>query len=176
MTSAYLASHADGIEDTPAAKALADRHAGWASDMPRNVADLWTFIAGLDHASLMALLAHCAAMTVNAVRLPWEQKPNARATAEKLATATTLDMTAHWTPTGQTYLGRVTKAHILAAVREAVSDEAAERIAGMKKPEMAQAAEQLLAGTGWLPTVLRTTRPAWLDAEPDADAYLQAAE
>lgn len=176
LTSAYLASHADGIEDTPAAKALADRHAGWASDMPRNVADLWTFIAGLDHASLMALLAHCAAMTVNAVRLPWEQKPNARATAEKLATATTLDMTAHWTPTGQTYLGRVTKAHILAAVREAVSDEAAERIAGLKKPEMAQAAEQLLAGTGWLPTVLRTTRPAWLDAEPDADAYLQAAE
>jgi ParB family transcriptional regulator, chromosome partitioning protein len=176
VTSAYLASHADGIEDTPAAKALADRHAGWASDMPCDVADLWAFVAGLDHASLMALLAHCAALTVNAVKVQWEQKPNARATAEKLATATVLDMTAHWTPTGQTYLGRVTKAHILAAVREAVSDEAAERIAGLKKPEMAQAAEQLLAGTGWLPTVLRTTRPAWLDAEPDADAYLQAAE
>ena len=81
--------------------------------------------------------------------------------------------TAHWTPTGQTYLGRVTKAHILAAVREAVSDEAAERIAGLKKPEMAQAAEQLLARTGWLPTVLRTEPPA---AEPEADTYLQAAE
>jgi len=173
LTSAYLASHADGIEDTPAAKALADRHAGWASDMPRDVADLWTFVAGMDHVSLMALLAHCASLTVNAVRVQWEQKPNARATAEKLASAVTLDMTAHWTPTGQTYLGRVTKAHILAALREAVSDEAAERIAGLKKPEMAQAAEQLLAGTGWLPTVLRTARPA---AEPEADAYLQAAE
>ncbi|HVI53180.1 MAG TPA: ParB/Srx family N-terminal domain-containing protein [Candidatus Sulfotelmatobacter sp.] len=173
LTSAYLASHADGIEDTPAAKALADRHAGWASDMPRDVADLWSFVAGLDHASLMALLAHCASLTVNAVRVQWEQKPNARATAEKLATATVLDMTAHWTPTGQTYLSRVTKAHILAAVREAVSDEAAERIAGLKKPEMAQAAEQLLAGTGWLPTVLRIAPPA---AEPEADVYLQAAE
>ncbi len=173
LSSAYLASHADGIEDTPAAKALADRHAGWASDMPRDVADLWAFVAGLDHASLMALLAHCASLTINAVRVQWEQKPNARATAEKLATATMLDMTAQWTPTGQTYLGRVTKAHILAAVREAVSDEAAERIAGLKKPEMAQAAEQLLAGTGWLPTVLRTAQPA---AEPEADAYLQAAE
>ncbi len=173
LTSAYLASHADGIEDTPAAKTLADRHADWASDMPRAVADLWAFVAGLDHASLMALLAHCASLTINAVKVQWEQKPNARATAEKLATATMLDMTAHWTPTGQTYLGRVTKAHILAAVREAVSDEAAERIAGLKKPEMAQAAEQLLAGTGWLPTVLRTAPPA---AEPEADAYLQAAE
>ncbi len=173
LTSAYLASHADGIEDTPAAKALADRHAGWALDMPRDVVDLWAFVAGLDHASLMALLAHCASLTVNAVKVQWEQKPNARATASRLATATMLDMTAHWTPTGQTYLGRVTKAHILAAVREAVSDEAAERIAGLKKPEMAQAAEQLLAGTGWLPTVLRTAQPA---AEPEADAYLQAAE
>ncbi|SIT13415.1 ParB/RepB/Spo0J family partition protein [Insolitispirillum peregrinum] len=95
LTSAFLASHADGIEDSPAAKALADRHAEWASDMPRDVADLWGFVAGLDHASVMALLAHCAALTVNAVRVPWEQKPNARATAEKLASAVTLDMTAH---------------------------------------------------------------------------------
>jgi ParB family transcriptional regulator, chromosome partitioning protein len=176
LTSASLASHADGIDDTPAAKALADRHAEWASDLPRDVADLWAFVAGLDYASVMALLAHCAALTVNAVRISWEQKPNARATAEKLANAVTLDMTAHWTPTVQTYLGRVTKAHILAAVQEAVSDEAAERIAGLKKTEMAQAAEQLLAGTGWLPSVLRTARPAWLEAEPKADPYLQAAE
>jgi len=176
LTSAYLASHADGIEDTPAAKALADRHAGWASDVPRDVADLWAFVAGLDQASLMALLAHCASLTVNAVRVPWEQKPNARATVEKLASAVALDMTAHWTPTEKTYLGRVTKAHILAAVRDGVGDDAAERIAGLKKTEMAQAAEQLLAGTGWLPNVLCTARPAWSDVAPEADAYLQAAE
>ena len=37
--------------------------------------------------------------------------------------------------------------------------EAARRIADMKKPDMAQAAEQLLAGTGWLPTALRTPQP-----------------
>ena len=176
LTSAYLTSHADGIEDTPAAQALADRHAGWASDMPRDVVDLWSFVAGLDHASLMALLAHCASLTVNAVRIPWERKPNTHATADKLASAVTLDMTVHWTPTARTYLGRVTKAHILAAVCEGVSDEAAGRIEGLKKPEMAQAAEQLLAGTGWLPSLLRTARPAGLDAEPEADAHLQAAE
>ena len=176
LTSASLASHADGIEDTPAAKALADRHAGWASDMPRDVADLWAFVAGLDHASLMALLAYCAALIINAVRVPWEQKPNARATAEKLASAVALDMTAHWSPTVRTYLGRITKAHILAAVREAVGDGAAERIAGLKKPEMAEAAEQLLVGTGWLPTVLRTAWPASRDAEPDGEAFAQAAE
>ena len=170
--SASLGGHADGIEDTAAAKALADRHAGWAADMPRDVSDLWGFIAGLDHASVMALFAHCAAQTVNAVKVPWEQhKRRAHETADRLATAVALDMTAHWTPTVRAYLGRVTKAHILAAVREPLGDEAAERIAGKKKPEMAEAAERLLAGTGWLPPLLRTERPAWLaDAQQEAPA------
>lgn len=79
-------------------------------------------------------------------------------------------------PTGQSYLGCVTKTHILAPVREAVGEDAAERIAGSKKPEMAQAAEQLLAGTGWLPSVLRTARPVSRDTESEAEALAQAAE
>ncbi|WP_041345169.1 ParB/RepB/Spo0J family partition protein [Nitrobacter winogradskyi] len=167
--SAHLASHADGIEDTAAAKALADRHAGWAADMPRDVADLWGFIAGLDHASVMALFAHCASQTINAVKLPWERKPRAHATADKLATALALDMTANWTPTVRTYLGRVTKALILDAVREAVSDEAADRLASVKKQPMAEAAEQLLAGTGWLPPLMRTTPVAEAESGPVED-------
>lgn len=163
--SAYLASHADGIEDTAAGKALADRHAAWAADLPRDVADLWDFVAGLDQASVIALLAHCASLTINAVKQPWERKPRAHETADRLATALALDMTAHWAPTARTYLSRVTKAHILAAVREAVSAEAADRITGMKKQPMAEAAEQLFAGTGWLPSLLRTPEPAWLATE-----------
>lgn len=173
--SASLGGHADGIEDTAAAKALADRHAGWASDMPRDVADLWGFIAGLDHASIMALFAHCAAQTVNALKLPWEQnKRHAHETADRLATAVALDMTAHWTPTVRSYLGRVSKAHILEAVVAGVSPEAAERIADKKKQEMAEKAEQLLAGTGWLPIPLRTEPPAWLAYEqPQAPAVVE---
>jgi ParB family chromosome partitioning protein len=180
-SSVDLGGHAGGIEDTAAAKLLSDRHAGWATDMPQDVADLWGFIAGLDQVSIMALFAHCASLTVNAVKLPWENhKRHAHIAAERLATAVALDMTAHWTPTVSAYLGRVTKAHILAAVREAVGDEAAERIATMKKQAMAEAAERLLAGTGWLPPQLRTEPPSWLDAEagavagtPDAEAYAE---
>ena len=80
------------------------------------------------------------------------------ATADRLAEAVSLDMTAHWRPTTRTYLGRVTKSHILDAVREAVSIEAADRMADMKKQDMAEAAEQLLAATDWLPALLRTPR------------------
>jgi ParB family transcriptional regulator, chromosome partitioning protein len=53
-------------------------------------------------------------------------------------------------------LGRVTKGRIVDAVREAKGEDAAQRIAHLKKAEMASAAEELLAGTGWVPEPLRT--------------------
>ncbi len=54
------------------------------------------------------------------------------------------------------YLGRVTKARILSAVREAKGERAAQLIDHLKKGEMAEKAEALLAGSGWLPEPLRT--------------------
>ncbi len=173
--STMLAAHADGIEDTKAGKAWADHHARWAAQMPRDVTDLWTFVVEIDHDSRMALFAHCVSLTVNAVKLPMERKPRAMATADRLAEAVSLDMTAHWRPTVRTYLGRVTKTHILDAVREAVSGEAADRMADMKKQEMAEAAEQLLVGTSWLPALMRTPRAAQETGEqPQADAVTEA--
>ena len=68
----------------------------------------------------------------------------------------------------------LTKARILEAVREAVSDEAADRMAQMKKQDMAEAVEQLLAATGWLPALLRTPRAAQGSTEsPQADAVTE---
>jgi ParB family transcriptional regulator, chromosome partitioning protein len=175
-----LAAHADGIEDSPCGKAWADRHANWARQMPRDVTELWAFVAELDHDSRLALFAHCVALTVNAVRLPWDRKPRAMATADSLAEAVSLDMAGYWRPTVRSYLGRVTKARILEAVREGVSDEAADRLADMKKVEMAEAAEQLLIPKGWLPAVLRTAKPVVESVEAPAgvcggEAYSEAA-
>ncbi len=161
-----LGSHADGIEDTPLAARASEAHEAWAERMPRDVADLWGFIVGLDEAKRTLLLAHCAARTANALRLPWDRKPRSLQTADRLAGALALDVAKDWTPTVDSYLGRVTKAHIVEAVTEGVSEDAARRIADMKKPDMAQAAEQLLSGTGWLPAVLRTPEPEGADPAP----------
>ncbi|MCZ4107002.1 ParB/RepB/Spo0J family partition protein [Brevundimonas diminuta] len=172
-----LGSHADGIEDMPLAAKANEAREAWAERMPRDVADLWGFIVGLDDEKRLALLAHCASRTVNALRLPWDRKPRTLQTADRLASALALDVAKDWTPTVDNYLGRVTKAHIVEAVTEGVSQDAARRIADMKKPDMAQAAEQLLAGTGWLPAVLRTPEPG---AEPveaeDAEGIAQPSE
>ena len=154
-----LGSHADGIEDTPLAAKANEAREAWAERMPRDVADLWGFVVALDDEKRLALLAHCASRTVNALRLPWDRKPRSLQTADRLATALALDVAKDWTPTVDSYLGRITKAHIVEAVTEGVSEDAARRIADMKKPDMAQAAEQLLAGTGWVPAILRTSEP-----------------
>ena len=71
-------------------------------------------------------------------------------------------------------------------VREAVSDETAGRMAQMKKQDMAEAAEQLLAATGWLPALMRTPRAAQgsnrvpaagcVTEAKDTEAYFVAAE
>ncbi len=72
-----------------------------------------------------------------------------------LAKSLGLDMADTWTATARGYFSRVSKAQIAEAVREGVSRQAADNIAGMKKPAMAEAAERLLAGTRWLPELLR---------------------
>ncbi|MBI1198963.1 MAG: chromosome partitioning protein ParB [Phenylobacterium sp.] len=86
-----------------------------------------------------------------------------------------LDMSGYWTPTVASYLGRVTKAGIGEAVREAVSAEAAERIGGLKKPDMASEAEALLAGKGWLPSLLRAPVPAASEVQSEAPGLTEEA-
>ncbi|MCW4460794.1 ParB N-terminal domain-containing protein [Sphingomonas sp. BT-65] len=154
-----LGGHAEGIADTNAAEALAERHDRFGAQLPTEAADLFGHIAGLDADERTALLAHCVSLTVNAVKVPWERSTANVAAGDVLAGALDLDMTAHWTPTARSYFGRITKAQIAEAVSEAVSPEAAERILPMKKPDMAEAAEQLVAATGWLPEALRTVPP-----------------
>lgn len=65
-------------------------------------------------------------------------------------------MAAGWSPTVDNYFGRVTKARIVEAVREAKGETAAQLIEHLKKSEMAERAEGLLAGSSWLPEPLRT--------------------
>jgi hypothetical protein len=77
--------------------------------------------------------------------------------ADRLAEAVDLDIAAAgWSPTVDNYLGRVTKARILQAVREAKGEQAAQLMDHLKKGDMAERAEELLGGSGWLPEPLRT--------------------
>jgi ParB family chromosome partitioning protein len=137
----------------------------------------------------MALFAHCVSLSVYAVHESWNRTPGGKRHADQIACAVGLDMTAAgWTPTAETYLGRVPKARILGAVTEARGPQMAELIEGLKKSDMAEQAERLLAETNWLPEPLRTpgietVAPADAGETEDPDtlpteipAFLSAAE
>jgi ParB family chromosome partitioning protein len=163
-----------GLAESEPAKAIQRRQQSWAGSLPREAYDLWDALAAADHDTRRRLFAHCVGASVNAVQEAWNRRPRALAHAGQLAAAVQLDMTAAgWTPTVESYLGRVTKARILQAVREAKGEDAAERIAHLKKGEMAAQAQDLLAGSGWLPEALRTPGQGMSKtsaAVPDADA------
>lgn len=151
-------SQTPGLGDTVWAKEIEQRHEGWGQDLPKDPNDLWNFLIRLDEVSRQALFAHCASLSVNAVIEPWNKRTRAIAHAEQLANSIGFDLVeAGWTPTADNYLGRVTKARILQAVREAKGDQAAELIGHLKKTDMAREAERLMTGCGWLPEPLRMT-------------------
>jgi ParB family chromosome partitioning protein len=166
--SVLFGSQVEGLGDMPYATAIDARHGAWSAQLPKDTADLWDVLCGLDSDSRQALFAHCVALTINATCQPYDRRPKAIAHADRLAEAVQLDMTeAGWRPTVATYLGRVTKARILEAVREAKGEPAAQLIEGLKKADMAREAERLLDGTGWLPEPLRL-RVADASTSPDA--------
>lgn len=153
----FFGSQAPGLGDTHYAAALTERHEAFAGALPDDSEQLWDAILAMPVKLRNALFAHCVAMTVNATVETYNRRPRALAHADRLATDIGLDMVdAGWTTTAENYLGKVTKARIVAAVREAKGDEAAEGIESMKKDAQAERAEQLIAGTGWLPEPLRT--------------------
>jgi ParB family transcriptional regulator, chromosome partitioning protein len=158
---------APGVSDGPAGRRVADRLEAWGARLPERAEDLWAVLEPMRRSERLYLLACCAGVGVHAVREPHDRKAEALAQAETLATVTGLDMTGTWTATATGYFSRVSKARVLEAVTEAVGAEEAGRIAGLKKADMAEAAERLLEGKGWLPPLLRTA-PLAPEAEEGA--------
>ncbi|TPN81151.1 ParB/RepB/Spo0J family partition protein [Mesorhizobium sp. CU2] len=151
-------SQTQGLGDTVWAKEIEQRHEAWGHDLPKTPAELWAYLVALDEASRQALFAHCVSLSLNAVVQPWNRRPAAIAHADELARSIGFDMVeAGWTPMVDNYLGRVTKAHILQAVREAKGEQSAQLIDHLKKVDMACEAARLLEGSGWLPEPLRLT-------------------
>ena len=164
-----------GMKHSPAAITIEARHARWSDRLPESDRGLWAALQLLDGNEQAELFAHCAAYAVNALYEVAPKYDNGRMSAHTvdrrlahshvLARAVGLDMVAAgWKPTAENFFAKVTKARILDAVTEARGGEAASRINHLKKPEMAQEAEQLMADAGWLPEPLRTPE---LPAQPE---------
>ncbi|MNV11997.1 hypothetical protein D3C71_1025840 [compost metagenome] len=109
--------------------------------------------------------------TVTAIASREDEAP-----AAALAQAVGLDMHAWWTPTAAGYFNHVSKARALEGVHAFAPAEVS-RLGKLKKAQIANEAERLAAGTGWLPAMFRAPEVAPADVasvEPIAERQADA--
>ena len=143
-----LATLAPDVPQSPAAVALHELRQAWASVLPKDGDALFAVLQAMPQEELLRLLAVCAAASVNVVTPSATHQPPGAA----LARAVGLDMAAWWKPTAEGYFRHVPKAAILEAVGQ-FAPEQVSRLAKLKKTEIADEAERLVEGAGWMPAV-----------------------
>jgi ParB family chromosome partitioning protein len=161
-----LATLAPDVPQSPAAVALHELRQAWASVLPKDGDALFAVLQAMPQEELLRLLAVCAAASVNVVTPSATHQPPGAA----LARAVGLDMAAWWKPTAEGYFRHVPKAAILEAVGQ-FAPEQVSRLAKLKKTEIADEAERLVEGAGWMPAVFDAegVRTAAQEGSPAAD-------
>lgn len=155
--SAYASSAMSSPEDCNALVAIDRERERFGDRLPGDPADLWTWMLARSRDELLDMLAFIAATSVDAMQRKNERADTARlAHADLLADALQLDMTRWFTPTAESYFGRVNRTQILAAIDEAIGSHAP-ALEKLKKAELASRAETLVAASSWLPAPLRIT-------------------
>ncbi len=158
-----LDAHAPDVAQSRAAIGIREVRQAWADRLPQDPDALFTELLAFPQSELLSLLAVCVAATVGAVTGREGDTP-----AVLLAQAVGLDMHDWWTPTVVGYFEHVSKAKTLEAV-QVFAPEQVSRLAKLKKVELANEAERLVAGTGWLPAMFRGAE------EPDTEVQAVSA-
>jgi len=122
--------------------------------LPEDSTALFAALLAMEQGELVKLLAVCVAATVDAVT----HRATAHHPGAALAQAVGLDMSAWWKPTADGYFKHVSKAAILQAVGE-FAPEHVNRLAKLKKADIASEAGRLVQGTDWMPAIFRAGNP-----------------
>ena len=140
---------APDLPGSPVAAVLPEAKQVWRDRLPAEAGELFSALRELSQDDLLSLLAVCAADCIDAIT---PREADTRAT--ELASALDLDMAQWWTATAAGYFAHVSKARILEAIKS-FAPKYADQLGSYKKPQLAARAEELAAGTGWLPEMLR---------------------
>lgn len=135
-------------------KAFREACIDMAKKLPEAEGKLWDALAAMKPAVLDKIIAYGVALSVSLFT------DNDGLTGKFFA-ALNFDMSEHFTPTADNYLGRVSKRLVIEALTEAgklTGDADKAALLAMKKGALAAEAEKRLAGSGWVPTVIRTPK------------------
>lgn len=158
-----LTQYAPDVDDAPAAVGMREVREAWAARLPSDPDALFVELLAMSQSELLSLLAVCVGYTVSAIASQESEIP-----AAALARAVNLDMHDWWTPTAAGYFDHVSKAKTLEAVQVFAPNEV-NRLAKLKKAQIAAEAERLAVGSGWLSVMFRSPEPP-IDGEAAQDA------
>jgi len=145
-----LHDKAPDLKGTRASDEVQARVDAWRERIPGQIKDEFAWLLQLPSADLLDLFALCVALTLDATTGVAGKQPGS-----ELAAALDLDVADYWTATEASYFGAVSKETVIAAVEEACGPGSGMPIVKMKKGEAVKYAEQKIAGTRWLPAMLR---------------------
>lgn len=129
----------------------------WRDRIPGDEQQFWQWCLTQDRDTLVALLTHCVALSIDATQRKQDKPDCARLQhADMLANALKLDMSLYFRPDAGNYFSRISKDMILADLREITGKDASPAMLKMKKSELAKHAARAVAETRWLPAILRT--------------------
>ena len=173
----------EDLAEAPAHRAWVEQYQRWTLRLPQEASEVLGYVQKMRAEDKAELLALCLSASVDAVCRRKEGGTVHRyGYADQLAEALGLDMSQWWQASAVGYFEWVRKDVALDAVREAKGEAAADNLTKMKKADLARAAEDRVAGTGWLPEPFRVGARApqagetEASAEPTSDATAQAAE
>jgi ParB family chromosome partitioning protein len=84
VRSPTLPPQAPGLNDSASAKAIETRHGAWKVRLPKEEGDLWDTLIAFDAAEQLALFAHCASLSVNALYEPANRANEGRVCAHRV--------------------------------------------------------------------------------------------
>ena len=147
-----LRSAADDMEACAAWQKMEAERKTWAGKLPEDMEAVLPWLLEQDQTTVLRLLTFAVAATVTGIYGTERDKQS----NDALAAALELDMSKWWCATGPSYFNHVSKGRILEVVTEAVDANAASPLAALKKDAAVMGAEQTVAGSGWLPSCLKT--------------------
>lgn len=149
-----LTQLADDVESGKAFAAINERRQQLSQMLPEKADGLFEWLSDRPVTDVIEILGFCTSSCLNAVVGVEGVQPMG-----DLAQAIGLDMSDWWQPTVQSYLGQVRKNVVIAAVSEVAGAHVAQSLDKLKKGDFGKKAEELLADSEWLPSVLRAPRP-----------------
>jgi ParB family chromosome partitioning protein len=158
----------EGASGSPALASLQRQKGAWLEILAAQP-DIWAWCLKQDQPTLLKLLAHLVARTVNAVKSKSDTEDDTArfAQADHLVAALDVDMSKWFTPTAENFFSKISKASIAEALAEAGKPASADSLK-LKKAQLAALGETELKSTRWLPVPIRTSSAAATENHADA--------